>query len=138
MKGLKVLSNMPEDDYFSMILGYEEYKKAIENAEGDTDKLKNVFLNVLRDDYCWEFVNGEIVLRGGLIVDASIANGNLMIALMEYVRLNKLGQVFGGRCVCDFGANFFSPNIIYFDKEKSKLFKGSTNRFPIPNLIVEF
>jgi Uma2 family endonuclease len=137
MKGLKVLSNMPEDDYFSMILGYEEYKTAIENTSGDRDKLKDVFLNVLRDDYCWEFVDGEIVLRGGANINASIANGNLMVALIEYVRLNKLGKVFGVRCVCDFGENFFSPNIIYFDKEKSKVFEGNTNRFPIPNLIVE-
>ena len=137
MKGLKVLNNMPEYDYFSMIIGYEEYKKAIENTKGDKHKLKDVFLNVLRDDYCWEFVNGEIVLRGGLSIDASMANGNLMIALIEYVRLNNLGDVFGGRSVCDFGENFFSPNIIYFDKEKSKVFKGNTNRFPIPNLIVE-
>jgi Uma2 family endonuclease len=137
MKGLKVLSNMPEYDYFSMILGYEEYKTAIKNTNGDRDKLKDIFLNVLRDDYCWEFVNGEIVLRGGLTIDASIANGNLMFALINYVKLNKLGEVFGGRCLCDFGENFFSPNIIYFDKEKSKVFKGNTNSFPIPNLIVE-
>jgi Uma2 family endonuclease len=137
MKGLKVLFNDKNYDYFSRILGYERYKKAIESADGDRNKLKDVFWNVLADDYCWEFVNGEIVLRGGLTIDASIANGNLLFALINYVRLNKLGEVFGGRCICDFGENFFSPNIIYFDKEKSKAFKGSTNRFPIPNLIVE-
>jgi Uma2 family endonuclease len=137
MKGLKVLFSDEGYDYFSRILGYEKYKKAIENTLGDTEKLRDVFWNVLEDDYCWEFVNGEIVLRGGMTLKASGANQNLMFRLLDYVQSNELGEIQGGRCVCDFGENFFSPNIIYFDNEKSKLFEGSTNRFPIPNLIVE-
>ena len=137
MKGLKVLFNDKNYDYFSRILGYEEYKSAIENTNGDKERLKDVFWNVLKDDYCWEFVNGEIVLRGGMTFKASGANQNLMFKLLEFVQTNNLGEVFGGRSVCDFIENFFSPNIIYFDKEKSKVFKGNTNRFPIPNLIIE-
>ena len=137
MKGLKVLSNSPEEDYFSRILGYKEYKTAIENTDGVAEKLKDVFWNVLADDYCWEFVEGEIVLRGGMTLKASFANQNLMLALFDYVRKNKLGNVFGGRCVCDFGNNFFSPNIVFFDNEKSKVFNDNTNRFPVPNFVVE-
>ena len=137
MKGLKVLFNDKNYDYFSRILGYEEYKSAIENTNGDKERLKDVFWNVLKDDYCWEFVNGEIVLRGGMTFKASGANQNLMFKLLEFVQTNNLGEVFGGRSVCNFIENFFSPNIIYFDKEKSKVFKGNTNRFPIPNLIIE-
>jgi Uma2 family endonuclease len=137
MKGLKVLFNDKNYDYFSRIIGFERYKKAIEKADGDKELLKNVFWNVLADDYCWEFVDGEIVLRGGMTFKASGAKQNLMFKLLDFVQENNLGEILGGRCVCDFGENFFSPNIIYFDKEKSKLFKGSTNRFPIPNLIVE-
>ena len=137
MNGLKVLCNTPDEDYFSRILGYEEYKTAIENTNGDAEKLKDVFWNVLADDYCWEFVNGEIVLRGGMTLKASGANQNLMLKLFDYVRQNKLGNVFGGRCVCDLGDNFFSPNIGFFDLEKSTVFNGETNRFPVPNFVVE-
>lgn len=137
MKGLKVLFNDKNYDYFSRILGYQEYKEVIENTNGDVEKLKNVFWNLLGDDYCWEFVNEEIVLRGGLTFKASGATQNLTFALFDFVNNNELGEILGGRCVCDFGENFFSPNIIYFDKLKLKNFSGNSNRFPIPNLIVE-
>ena len=137
MKGLKVLFDDKENDYFSRIIGYERYKKAIEKADGDREELRSIFWNVLADDYCWEFVDGEIILRGGMTFKASGAKQNLMFKLLDFVSENNLGEILGGRCVCDFGENFFSPNIIYLDKEKSRAIKGSTNRFPIPNLIVE-
>jgi len=137
MKGLKVLSNIPDFDYFSKILGYEEYKAAIENTNGDKESLKNVFWKVLADDYLWEFINGEIILRGGMTLKACGANQNLMFTLLNFVNENDLGEVFGGRSICDFGENFFSPNIIYFDNKKSKIFKGNTNRFPVPDFILE-
>ena len=43
MKGLKVLFNDKNYDYFSRILGYQEYKEVIENTNGDVEKLKIFF-----------------------------------------------------------------------------------------------
>ena len=106
IKGLNVLCKH-QPDMFDMILGHEEYKIAIEAADGIEEKLKNVFWNVLADDYHWEFINSEIVLRCGLTITAAVAKQNLQMKLWEFVKRNKIGEVFGGRCICDFEDNFF-------------------------------
>lgn len=137
MKGLNVLCNH-DPDMFNKILGNKEYKAAIIKANGDVENLKHVFWNVLADDYHWEFIQGEIVLRCGMTLKNAMARQNLQMLLWDFVKKRKMGQVFGARCVCDFEDNFFSPGIIYYENSKADNFYDEMNRFPVPDLIVEF
>ena len=137
IKGLNVLSKH-DPDMFKKILGYKEYKDAITKAKGDVEELKQVFWNVLADDYHWEFIEGEIVLRCGMIIKNAMAKQNLQMLLWNFVKKRKTGQVFGARCLCDFGDNFFSPGIIYYENSKADNFHNEMNCFPVPDFIVEF
>lgn len=137
IKGLNVLSKH-DPDMFRKILGYEEYKEAITKTNGDVEELKQVFWNVLADDYHWEFIQGEIVLRCGMSLKNAIAKQNLQMLLWDFVKKRKIGQVFGARCLCDFGDNFFSPGIVYYESRQADNFQDEMNCFPVPDLIVEF
>ena len=123
---------------FNKILGNKEYRAAIIKADGDVENLKDVFWNVLADDYHGEFIKGEIVLRCGMTLKNAMARQNLEMLLWDFVKKRKIGQVFGTRCVCDFEDNFFSPGIIYYENSKADKFYDEMNRFPVPDLIVEF
>lgn len=136
MKGIKVLSkHMP--DMFEKILGYDEYLPKIEAANGNTEKLREIFWNDLADDYRWEFINGEIILRSGFNMRNAIFSQNLSMALFTYVREKDLGLVLTGRCVCSFAENDYSPTAFYYRKEIADGFKADTNRFPVPAMILE-
>jgi Uma2 family endonuclease len=137
IKGINVLSKH-DPDMFNKILGHEEYRLAINKANGDVENLKHVFWDVLADDYHWEFIKGEIVLRCGMTIKNAIAKQNLQMFLWNFVKKKKIGQVFGARCVCDFGDDFFSPDIIYYENSKADKFYNEMNRFPVPDLIIEF
>lgn len=136
IKGLNVLCKY-DPDMFNKILGHEEYRIAIEETNGDKKKLKNVFCNVLADDYHWEFIKDEIVLRCGLTIKAARAKQNLQILIWEFVKKTKIGESFGSRCVCDFEDNFFSPHIIYYQNKETAYFNDETNLFSVPDFIVE-
>ncbi len=137
LKGLNVLSKH-DPDMFNKILGHKEYKIVIEKADGDAEKLKNIFWNDLADDYHWEFIKGEIVLRSGKSVMAATVKQNLQMLLWGFLKKNKTGEVFGARCVCNFDDNFFSPDIFYYESRNAKLFYAEMNSFPIPDFIIEF
>ena len=92
LKGLNVLSKH-DPDMFNKILGHKEYKIAIEKADGDAEKLKNIFWNDLADDYHWEFIKGEIVWRSGKSVMAATVKQNLQMLLRGFLKKNKTGEV---------------------------------------------
>ena len=66
------------------------------------------------------------------------ASANLSASLITYVKQNDLGKIGVEKVMVRLTRNDYEPDICFFSKEKTALFRPGQLLFPAPDFIVEF
>lgn len=109
-----------------MILALEEEKTRRLQFYADID-----------DDMKAEFINGEVIIHYPVKLEHTDSTGNIFKLLSIFVQVNDLGYVGFEKVLVAFSRNDYEPDVVFFDKTKSKDFKKGMWKFPIPDLVVE-
>ncbi len=64
-------------------------------------------------------------------------SARLVSLLLYYTMINGIGNLYLGQLMIELSRNSYQPDIIYFDKQKSKAFHKEQMLFPAPDFVVE-
>ena len=95
------------------------------------------FYAEIDDDMKAEFINGEIIIHSPVKKEHTDAVGYLYRLLSLYVDVNDLGFVGYEKVLIALSRNDYEPDLVYFNKTKSKEFKKGHWKYPAPDFIVE-
>jgi Uma2 family endonuclease len=84
-----------------------------------------------------EFINGEVIVHSPVKKEHNEVNGNLYKIIDTYVVEHDLGFVGIEKILIKLTRNDYEPDLCFFGKEKSKLFKKGQQFFPEPDLVIE-
>jgi Uma2 family endonuclease len=102
----------------------------------EEDKRRQFYKEIV-EDRKMEFINGEIYFQSPVKLRHNEA-GKLLLKLMDtYVEANELGFVGYEKMLVSLTRNDYEPDICFWGKEKSALFKPNQMQFPAPDLVVE-
>lgn len=99
---------------------------------------RHEFWNSVSDNVKAEFINGE-----GIIYHSPVKRRHfrvyhkLLVQLLNYVELNKLGEVGSEKTMVRLIRNDYEPDICFFKKDKADKFTDDQYIFPVPDFIVE-
>jgi Uma2 family endonuclease len=103
----------------------------------DENKRRQRLYNDIDEQMKIEFINGEIITHSPVRREHNEATGLLYKLVDTFVRKNKLCFVGFEKIMTVFTRNDYEPDIVFFDKEKSKLFTKKQVLFPVPDFVVE-
>lgn len=103
----------------------------------DEKEKRSDFYNLVHENIKAEFINGEIIYQSPVVLEHWNTSANLSNLMIEYVRKNQLGKVGVEKVMISLSRNDYEPDIVFFSKEKTALFKPGQLKFPAPDLIVE-
>ena len=103
----------------------------------EEDKRREDFYNSITESDKAEFINGEIIMHSPVKLEHAVSSELLLMLMKAYCIKNELGQVLSEKIMIHLSRNSYEPDIVFFKKEKSKLFKKGQMLFPAPDLIVE-
>ena len=95
------------------------------------------FYAEIDDDMKAEFINGEIIIHSPVKKEHTDAVGFLYHLLDLFVRVNELGYVGYEKVLIALSRNDYEPDLVYFNKSKSKEFKKGHWKYPAPDFVVE-
>ena len=98
---------------------------------------RKYFYEVVTESQKSEFIDGEIVVHSPVKLIHNLVSNNLFILLKSFVKKNNLGFVGFKKILVNLSRNDYEPDLCFFHKEKSSLFKPKQMFFPAPDLIVE-
>jgi Uma2 family endonuclease len=84
-----------------------------------------------------EFIEGEIVLHSPVTKKTNVVTKNLLLLMDTHVDMHDLGFVGVEKIMTRFTRNDYEPDLCFFKKEKSDLFKDEQTIFPVPDMVVE-
>ncbi len=122
------LKQLPE---LAMILDRLE-KEMIEEAHR-----RNEFYELIHENVKAEFINGSIVYHSPVMRRHWKVSMKVSKFLATHVDNNDLGEVGVEKVMISLTRNDYEPDIVFFSKEKSKLFTKEQMHFPAPDLVVE-
>ncbi len=111
--------------------------KEIQSVLEEERKKRNAFYNDITEQEKAEFINGEVIIHSSLKKMHNEISGNLYTILNSYVIEKNLGFVGIEKILIQFTRNDYEPDIVFFEKSKTKKFKKDQTIFPIPDLIIE-
>ena len=107
-----------------------------EILSAEQEKRKQFYRQIKEDDKA-EFLNGEIIYHTPVRLSHNTAVKLLTILIDNYVRINDLGYVGIEKIMVSFTRNDYEPDICFFKREKSRLFKPNQVKFPVPDFVAE-
>jgi Uma2 family endonuclease len=84
-----------------------------------------------------EFINGQIIMHSPAKGKHLSANKLLSRLISVYADVKGLGQTYTEKAMISLTRNDYEPDIVFFGKEKAKLFTGDQVLHPAPDLVVE-
>lgn len=100
-------------------------------------KLRNDFYNIITEDDKAEFINGEVIMHSPVRRD----HGNTMVMLITlistYANKYNIGEADAEKRMIALTRNSYEPDVVFFKKEKARLFKNDQMLFPAPDFIAE-
>jgi Uma2 family endonuclease len=129
-----------ENDIMSKLLDLPSAPQLLERVKValDNEKIKRKqFYADIDDDMKAEFINGEIIIHSPVKKEHTDTTGSIYRLFHTFVLINELGYVGYEKVLSAFSRNDYEPDVVFFNAEKSKLFKKGMWKFPIPDLIVE-
>jgi len=84
-----------------------------------------------------EFINGEIVYHSPVKRMHWKISMNLCIAIGAHVKKNDLGELGAEKVMITLTRNDYEPDIVFFNKEKSREFEKNQMLFPAPDFVIE-
>lgn len=129
-----------EQDFIHQFLEMPSAPTVLEkmNHALDQEKQKRKkFYADIDDDMKAEFINGDIIIHSPVKKEHTDSVGNIYKLIHTFVLIHDLGYVGYEKVLTSFSRNDYEPDVVFFNKEKSKSFKKGMWKFPIPDLIVE-
>ncbi|HRH61598.1 MAG TPA: Uma2 family endonuclease, partial [Chitinophagaceae bacterium] len=114
----------------------EVLQEAQHRADAEKEK-RNEYYNLVHENIKAEFINGEIVYQSPVVLEHWNTSANLSNLMIEYVKKNQLGKVGVEKVIISLSRNDYEPDIVFFSKEKTAIFKQGQLKFPAPDLVVE-
>lgn len=111
--------------------------KSLQSTLEEEDRLRQQFYNTIEEDDKAEFINGEVILHSPVKLEHAECSRLLMNLLINYCLKCDLGDAYTEKIMVQLTRNSYEPDIVFFDKEKSKHFKTGQMLFPAPDFVVE-
>jgi Uma2 family endonuclease len=122
------LKQLPE---LAMILDRLETEMRVEAQR------RNEFYELIHENVKAEFINGSIVYHSPVMRRHWKVSMRVSKLLATHVDDNDLGEVGVEKVMISLTRNDYEPDIVFFSKEKSRLFTKEQMHFPAPDLVVE-
>jgi Uma2 family endonuclease len=113
------------------------YLKQLQDIVNDENIRRQRFYQEIREDRKAEFINGEAVIHSPVKIEHNKASVLLCSLLQTYVSLHRLGFVGHEKILTCFSRNDYEPDVCFFSRAKSDLFKKGQMKFPPPDFIAE-
>lgn len=130
-------SNLPQLDKILASPCLPDYAAIINERLRDEAAKRRQFYDEMSDEQKLEFIDGDVICHSPARCAHLEAKYNLATLLGTFVRQRGLGRVFDEKCLCVFPRNDYEPDIVFFSASRAVAFEPATNKFPIPELIVE-
>jgi Uma2 family endonuclease len=98
---------------------------------------RNEFYELIHENVKAEFINDAIVYHSPVMRRHWKVSMNVSHELSSYAKKHDLGEVGVEKVMISLTRNDYEPDIVFFPKEKSKLFTPQQMHFPAPDLVVE-
>ncbi len=95
------------------------------------------FRNLVHENVSAEFINGEIIYHSPSKRRHWRVSANLTTLLVTHVKRYDLGEIGTEKVMIELTRNDYEPDIVFFNKEKSRKFTDDQMLFPAPDFIVE-
>lgn len=95
------------------------------------------FYTEFPDDVKAEFINGKVFVHPPSQKRHSDAVASLLKILSIFAQLEKLGWAAGQKVLTALTRNDYEPDVLFFEKKKSDLFKKGQWKYPPPDFVVE-
>jgi Uma2 family endonuclease len=95
------------------------------------------FYEEITEEQKAEFINGEVIMHSPAKARHLEVRDRLHEMLRSFVRVHRLGSVFGEKALCVFPRNDYEPDVTFFRPEKGALIEPVTMKFPIPDFVCE-
>jgi Uma2 family endonuclease len=109
----------------------------MQNRFDDERKKRLAFYEWVEPDMKAEFINGEIIENSPSADEHSDAVTYLLSMTHIFVLFAKLGKVKSEKAMVTLTRNDYEPDIAFWKKEKSDLFRVGQLHYPAPDLAVE-
>ena len=103
----------------------------------EEDMRREEFYNTITEDDKAEFINGEIIMHSPVKRRYGKPTVYLVSLLHAYSLRHDPGEIYTEKAMIHLTRNSYEPDIVYFKKDKAKLFTDDQMIFPAPDLIVE-
>ncbi len=114
-----------------------DYVAELREYLSSEEERRNFFYNTITDKEKAEFINGEIVLHSPVVLVHNIVLKNLLFAIDEHVRHNRLGLVGYEKLMIRLTRNDYEPDLCFFNQDRAGSFFPEQKLFPAPDFIVE-
>lgn len=98
---------------------------------------RHAFYNWVTPSMKAEFIEGEVIMHSPVIKKHNVITKLLLKLMDTYVEIHDLGFVGVEKIMTRFTRNDYEPDLCFFKKEKSDLFKDEQTIFPVPDMVVE-
>ncbi|MFM9838070.1 MAG: Uma2 family endonuclease [Cyclobacteriaceae bacterium] len=98
---------------------------------------RNEFYELIHENVKAEFINGAIVYHSPVMRRHWKVSMNVSRELSSYAKKHDLGEEGVEKVMISLTRNDYEPDIVFFSKEKSRLFTPQQMHFPAPDLVVE-
>jgi Uma2 family endonuclease len=98
---------------------------------------RNEFYELIHENVKAEFINGAIIYHSPVMRRHWKVSMKVSKFLATYVDDHDLGEVGVEKVMISLTRNDYEPDIVFFPKEKSRLFTPQQMHFPAPDLVVE-
>jgi Uma2 family endonuclease len=109
----------------------------LEKEMKEESQLRSEFYELIHENVKAEFINGVIVYHSPVMRRHWKVSMNVSRELSNHVKQFDLGEVGVEKVMVSLTRNDYEPDIVFFSKEKSKLFTKEQMHFPAPDLAVE-
>ena len=99
-----------------------EISQALQTRVSDEAARRQKFYEEIRDDQKAEFIDGQVVLHSPARKKHLTVRRHIEQLLDNFVRLHRLGEVQGEKCLCVFPRNDYEPDVVFraiFDADEN-------------------
>jgi Uma2 family endonuclease len=109
----------------------------LEKEMKEESQLRNEFYELIHENVKAEFINGVIIYHSPVMRRHWKVSMKVSKLLATHVDNSDLGEVGVEKVMVSLTRNDYEPDIVFFSKEKSRLFTKEQMHFPAPDLAVE-
>jgi len=98
---------------------------------------REAFYNAIDENMKAEFINGSMIVHSPVMLRHNLVTINCFNIIHNFTLKYNLGLTGIEKLMISLTRNDYEPDVCFFKKEKSDLFKPDQKLFPAPDLVVE-